>query len=99
MKTIWKYPIHPAFECSVDLPRGAQFLDVQVQGVNQFCLWFLVDTEQPAEPRKFKVYGTGHELPVDPGEYLGTTQMAGGSLVFHAFECPRVQADRLGAKR
>ena len=32
-----------------------------------------------------RIFGTGHELDVDVGAYLGTFQLDGGNLVFHAF--------------
>ena len=34
----------------------------------------------------FVTYGTGHDVPDEPGQYVGTFFMNGGSLVFHVFE-------------
>ena len=83
MKTIWKWTLQP--ETTIDTPHGAKLLAVQEQhGEPQ--LWALVDPGAETEKRTFRVYGTGHDLPDDPGQYVGTFQMHGGALVFHVFE-------------
>jgi len=85
MKTIYKYLIDPAFD-SFEMPKGAQVLTVQTQG-NKPHIWALVDVDQKeVEVRKFVTYGTGHLMPNDPGQYIGTFQLNGGALVFHLFE-------------
>lgn len=91
MKTIWKKQISENSDLKVELPTGAQFLDVQVQNISDhgIMLWFLVDTEQPLEVRYFKIIGTGHEIitPLDRNfRYCGTVQQANGALVWHVFE-------------
>ncbi len=83
MKTIWKYKISP--EMKLEIPKGAIVLSIQTQG-DQPCMWVLVDSFNENELRKFKVYGTGHQLPENPGKYIGTFQVENGSLVFHLFE-------------
>jgi hypothetical protein len=83
MKMIWKWTLTQA--TTIDMPQGAQVLDVQVQhGEPQ--LWALVDPNAPKVKREFNVYGTGHDLPHNPGTYVGTFQMQGGAFVFHVFE-------------
>lgn len=83
MKTIYKYTL--STETELELPIGAKPLCVQQQrAVPQ--LWCVVDTDAPTETRYFNVYGTGHELPANPGEYIDTFQLSGGTLVFHVFE-------------
>lgn len=85
MKTIYKYEISPGIE-SFEMPVGAEVLTVQAQNDKPY-LWALVDTtEKAVEMRKFGVYGTGHNMPQEPGEYVGTFQLHGGSLVFHVFD-------------
>ena len=59
MKTIWKYKINP--ETKLEIPKGAIVLSVQTQR-DQPCMWVLVDSSNKNELRKFKVYGTGHQL-------------------------------------
>lgn len=83
MKTIWKYILQP--ETTVQMPREARILCVQEQHGNT-CLWALVDPQQPRETRRFNTYGTGFDMPENPGQYIGTFQVESGRLVFHVFE-------------
>lgn len=85
MLTIWKYEIEATDRQTVSIPKDAQFLSIQVQR-QSICMWFLVNPKKPPVDRVFTVYGTGHHVPAVPGKYLGTFQLMGGSLVFHAFE-------------
>jgi hypothetical protein len=83
MKTIWKWTLQP--ETTINMPHGAKLLAVQEQrGEPQ--LWALVDPGAKTYPRTFRVYGTGHNLPDDPGQYVGTFQIHNEALVFHVFE-------------
>jgi hypothetical protein len=83
MMTVYKYLIGPGAS-GFQMPRGAKPLAVQMQG-NEPMLWALVDPTAPLNWCEVYCYGTGHDIPDDPGEYVGTFQMAGGSLVWHAF--------------
>lgn len=92
MKTVWKTPLEwPADEQKVRLPAGAQLLTVQVQGPTdnaraaQPCLWARVNPGAALTDYLITTCGTGHALDDHAGAYLGTFQLAGGSLVFHAF--------------
>jgi hypothetical protein len=85
MKTIWKWNIAVTDRQTVNIPEGGEILDVQVQGASM-CIWVLVNPDAQAKPRTLYVYGTGHTLPDYPGRYVGTFQIAKGSLVFHLFE-------------
>ena len=81
--TIWKWLLLP--ETTIYMPIGAKLLTVQLQhGEPQ--LWAMVDAGAPKEVRTFRTYGTGHDLPDEPGQYVGTFQMLGGNLAFHVFE-------------
>lgn len=87
MRTIWKYAIGPGVT-RLDMPRGAEVLDVQVQ-LGQPVLWAVVDDEAPTLLRTFFTAGTGHRLPEATEatlEYVATFQLEGGTLVFHTFE-------------
>jgi len=84
VKTIWKYCI-PLEPTTLDMPRLAQVLTVQMQG-DQAVLWALVDPSQPKCKRRFAIFGTGHDIPDEVGNYIGTFQLLGGTLVFHLFE-------------
>jgi len=83
MRTIWKYEIQP--ECEIEMPRGAEILTVQAQNdIPQ--LWGLVNPAAEKVKRSFHAYGTGHEVPDQPGRHIGTVQLEDGTLVFHIFE-------------
>jgi hypothetical protein len=94
MRTIhkWQLPLERtagAPRCVLEMPRGAMHRAFAEQhGV--LCLWAEVDTEQPTEKRVFEIYGTGHEIPVDPIStserriWLGTTLDQDG-FVWHLF--------------
>lgn len=84
MKTIWKWELEP--HTKISMPKDAKILCVQMQGRNP-QLWALVDPlVKEKEIRQFNTYGTGNNIPDQPGEYIGTFQMESGSLVFHVFE-------------
>ena len=75
MKTIWKLRIPATDKQVISVPGGAQ------------CLWALVDPEAKREPRTIEIFGTGDPMPdFYERKYIGTYQLAGGSLVFHVFE-------------
>jgi len=85
-KTIWKYEL-PFPETQLQMPMGAQVLDVQVQNDTP-CIWALVDQKLKLEIRKFKFFGTGHEIDsfITKQNYVGTFQLREGLLIFHLFE-------------
>lgn len=85
MKTIWKYKLAIIENQTIKMPATAKFLTMQIQ-YEDVTVWCLVDPKERLRPRGFAIYGTGHDMPDDPGTYLGTFQMASGSLVFHVFE-------------
>ena len=86
MKKIYKYRIEATDDQNIEMPVGAKILTVQ----NQYgipCIWAMVDTNAEKERVHIKVYGTGHTIQdSDRLEYIGTFQMCGGALVFHAFK-------------
>lgn len=88
MRSVYKFPLHEPTS-SVVIPKGARILTVATQhGVPTF--WALVEPQAELETRVFVAYGTGHTLPDDPGEYIGTAHDVDGSgLVFHVFEATR----------
>jgi hypothetical protein len=82
--TIWKFPLETTDRCTIMMPVG-RILTVQAQRGTP-CIWALVDSDTPLEPRTFAIYGTGHAIEGVTEHYIGTYQMLGGSLVFHVFE-------------
>jgi hypothetical protein len=83
MRTIWKTVLDATEEQRITVPSGAEFLTAREQR-GHVCVWFRCDPEQPAEERTILIRGTGH--PDADGRYIGSAQIAGGSLVFHVFE-------------
>jgi hypothetical protein len=83
MKTIWKWTLAP--KITVDMPKDAQILAIQAQN-DEPQMWALVDPQAEMCKRTFNVYGTGTNVPDNPGVYRGTFQLSGGALVFHVFE-------------
>jgi len=84
MKTIWKYPIEIHDLICIEMPKEAEILTVQSQkGI--ICIWALVNTDNPTEQRRFRIYGTGNPVEFN-GDYIGTFQIYNGDLIFHLFE-------------
>lgn len=83
---IWKWTLALKDVQTLELPVGAGILSVQVQG-DMPQLWALCDNATVLkEKRHIAIYGTGNQMPDEPGDYIATFQMHGGALVFHAFE-------------
>ncbi len=81
---IWKFTFAISQQFVLEMPANAKILTVQAQR-EVGTLWVLCDKDKRKEQRTFSVVGTGHEFePV--GEYIGTFQQAGGTLVWHLFE-------------
>jgi hypothetical protein len=83
-RTIWKFPLEVIDQQSVRMPIASRMLHVGMQG-GTLCLWAEVTPGAEQEDRAIYIYGTGHDLAPDRGDYLGTFQMHGGALVFHAY--------------
>ncbi len=82
MKAIWKFPV----QNKIAMPLGAKILSVQVQ-YGKPCIWAEVQTTNLIQPRIFKVFGTGHEIPYTENlEYIGTFQLDGGDFLGHLYE-------------
>lgn len=87
-KTIWKYQCETTDKFVIRIPKGAEILTVQTQHSHPF-IWVLVDPEEEAEERIFKIFGTGHAIVSEKGmnrEYVGTFKQGNEILVFHLFE-------------
>lgn len=85
---VFKYELPVGDEVSIDMPRGAEILHVDVQNHRPY-LWARVDASAPPEARHFRFAGTGHTLDDRVGKHVGSFLMEGGHLVFHIFELLR----------
>lgn len=101
---IWKFPLalHYGDRHEVEMPHDAAVVHVGVQHGDQLALWALVDPDRPMVTRRFRIFGTGHEIaervtaigrlalesPFPPGTvgYVGTVMMFDGQYVWHVFE-------------
>ncbi len=83
--TIWKFKLGMADKQQVLMPAGAQILAVQTQN-DMPVLWALCNPHGPETQRLIAICGTGNPAPENSTGYIGTFQMARGSLVFHVFE-------------
>lgn len=82
--TIWKYSLPIQGEDHVlGMPRDAEVLCLQMQA-DVPALWVRVDPAAPAQWRRFRWLGTGHDA-TGTGRYVGTVQDP-DVLVFHLFE-------------
>jgi len=85
MKTIHKYTLAALEEEIFYMPKDAKILSIQVQN-NDAQIWVLVNTVNKKERRTFNTYGTGHDIPDNPGIHVGTYQILNGAFVGHVFE-------------
>ena len=81
MKQVWKFPLRR--DEFIDMPAGAELLHVDTQGGTPM-LWALVSLDNDAVVRRVSVVGTGWDMPVKPGKYVGTYM--DGPFVFHVFD-------------
>jgi hypothetical protein len=85
MKTIWKFEVGTTTALqTIAIPQGGKILWVAVQSETPY-IWAEVDPEAPKVNRQFAVYGTGHSLPAENRQYVGSFMMI-GAYVFHVYE-------------
>ena len=85
MKTVFKYKLQTTDSQQIEMPESSEVLCVQMQNGIPF-IWAKVDTNNELKKRHFVIVGTGHPLPSNPLNYIGTYQLQYGGLVFHLFE-------------
>lgn len=84
-EVIYKYPLEAMGWNVLDLPPGALVLTAQAQH-GAPVLWVKLNPDEPKEPRRILVAGTGHDMPHARLAYLSTLQLMGGGIVCHVFE-------------
>jgi hypothetical protein len=85
LKRIFKFDVLKGSDFKINMPKDAKILYVQTQ-FGEPKLWAIVDDENKIETRTFKVIRTGHILPEESGEYIGTFQTLEGLYMWHLFE-------------
>lgn len=89
-KAVWKFDLEVTDIQTISIPSEFKILSIQVQD-NTPRIWALVDPSKPAQRVQLLTFGTGHPIEgsnltkVTRGEFIGTYQMNGGTLVFHVF--------------
>jgi len=81
-RRVYKYPIPmKATEFELKLPRGYKVSRVGWQQ-SEIFMWAVVDVDAPIDSIKFRLFGTGQDIP-DGYEYVATWDL--GPLVLHCF--------------
>jgi len=80
---ICKFKLDVNSVVEIEMPQGARVLHVGAQQGN-VMLWAVADLGKPTEHRRFRVLGTGMELPSTHLGYLGTAFI--DVFVWHVFE-------------
>lgn len=83
--SIFKYQIGLGLS-EVSMPKGARILSLKTQR-GRPCIWALVDPQAPVVQRRLAVYGTGFDVPAEPGRFVDTFLMEHDNFVFHLFDC------------
>ena len=85
MKKIHKYKLELTDVQRVDMPTEHETVSVQVQK-GEVCVWAVVDDASPNKKQAFYIHGTGHDVGDKFMMFIGTVQLADGTLVLHVFE-------------
>lgn len=88
MKTIYKYNLHTSDQV-ITLPRPGKVVHLDYDGRGGVDLWVEVDTSTHHMYKRFRTFGTGHEIP-DKSEYVGTIREPDplSDLIWHVYEVP-----------
>lgn len=85
MLSVQKFVLKPK-ETVFEMPKSAKVLSIKKVG-DDICFWAMIDdTDQDLIYRRFAYYFTGHKIPNQPMEYLGSEIMSGGKAEVHVFE-------------
>lgn len=86
-RTIFKYPLKPLDQQTVELPLMSKPLSVGLDPTGQLCLWALVDAKITGFFTAWKVWivGTGKPVPdrVEETTFLGTVRQE--AYMWHIF--------------
>lgn len=83
--TIWRYPLNAYYEQTIEMPRNAKILAIQLQD-GAPVLWALVNPHSSLKDRRvFRSIETGAEFESAGLEYVATVQIF-SDYVIHVFE-------------
>lgn len=86
MKTIHKFALNGTRGTLFTSCAGGKIISAGVQNIDDLVVWVEVDTSvRGLQQYLVNVYGTGWELPEDPGRFIATVQDNNG-FVWHIYE-------------
>ena len=65
MRTIFKYRLKLVGSQTIEVPRDAEFLSVQLQN-EKICVWALIDTEKLIDLEYFVIQGPACRFQISP---------------------------------
>lgn len=84
---ILTYPLAGALRQTIEMPTGAQVLDVLTLGGVPHLSVLVSSMADVAElPREFITVGLGQRLSTAPGRYLGAYSVRDDAFTYHVFE-------------
>ncbi len=95
MNTIWKFPLKIKPRQIIKAPSRINFLHVANQN-GKLCFWAEVDSSQEKVDLNIYVIGTGHQMDMSKGIYLGSAVI--DPFVWHVYR-DMTGADVLGMGR
>jgi len=84
MKRVFKFELKLATLQDVMMQEGAIVQSIEVQKGVPY-VYALVDPSLPKKPVEFFMFGTGHEVPDGPIQFIDSFQLSDGQLVFHVY--------------
>lgn len=86
--TIWKFPLENSDEQWIEMPCAAKILHIAIDPkIEKICLWAEVRTTAPKMQVGIRIIGTGHPMPDDAEQFLGT--VIEGPYVWHFYRIIR----------
>jgi hypothetical protein len=83
-KRIWKFPLKIDRLQTLTLPTPYKILSIQMQE-DRPMMWVELDDEGAPTSIEISIYGTGWEVPNDPGQYIATIVLDSAGLVWHFY--------------
>lgn len=88
-RAVWKFPIVVGVITTIEVPRIAQIRPAALDpATGEPAIWVELDPNAERVPRRFRIYGTGHEIEGDGGfPYpIHVGSLIQGAFVWHIFE-------------
>lgn len=86
---IYKYVFKLEDFFQIAMPGGSKIVKIGKQPghpTGTYCMWALVSPNNPMFVRRFRVYGTGHDITVDVSQLNYLDSIIDDFYVWHFFE-------------